>query len=103
VPIKIGMRFTLYPSYRYYTQTAADYFAPYETALSTSQFYTSDNDLSAFNSNQYGIGVSYTDIFTGFHIGKLGLKNIDFKYNYYQRNTNFNAGFFSLGFKFVVN
>jgi hypothetical protein len=58
--------------------------------------------LSAFSSNQYGIGVTYTDIFTGFHLGKLGLKNIDFKYNYYKRNTTFNAGFFSLGFKFVV-
>ena len=102
VPIKIGTKFTVYPSYRYYTQSAADYFAPYETALSTSQFYTSDNDLSKFNSNQYGIGVSYTDIFTGFHIAKLGLKNIDFKYNYYERNTTFNAGFFSLGIKFVV-
>ena len=103
LPIKIGSRFTVYPSYRYYTQTAADYFFSFQTALSTNQFYTSDNDLSAFNSNQYGIGVSYTDIFAGFHIGKLGLKNIDFKYNYYARNTTYNAGFFSLGFKFVVN
>ena len=28
VPIKVGQKFTLYPSYRYYDQTAADYFAP---------------------------------------------------------------------------
>jgi hypothetical protein len=102
VPIKLGVKFTLYPSYRYYTQSSADYFYAYETALSSNPFYTSDNDLSAFNTNQYGFGVSYTDIFTQFHIVGFGLKNIDLKYNYYKRNTSYTASFVSLGFKFVL-
>ena len=38
LPIKISQKFTLYPSYRYYTQTAADYFAPYNENLSTQEF-----------------------------------------------------------------
>lgn len=103
LPIKISDKFTIYPTYRYYTQTAADYFAPYEQLLSTDAFYTSDYDLSKFNANQYGFGISYTDIFTKSHIWKLGLKNIDVKYSNYKRNTGLTAGIISAGFKFVVN
>lgn len=103
LPIKISSKFTLYPSYRYYNQTAADYFAPYEANVSTSEFYTSDYDLSEFNANQYGLGVSYTDIFAKTHIGKFGLKSIDLKYNSYERNTGLTAGIISAGFKFVMD
>ncbi|MBU2940191.1 DUF3570 domain-containing protein [Lacinutrix sp. C3R15] len=102
VPIKITSKFTLYPSYRFYNQTEADYFAPYEENLSTSEFYTSDYDLSKFSANQYGFGVSYTDIFTKFNIWKLGLKNVDFKYNNYKRNTGLSANIFAIAFKFVM-
>ena len=49
VPIKLGDFFTLYPSYRYYTQSRADYFYKANDALSTDAFYTSDYDLSSFN------------------------------------------------------
>ena len=63
-PIKLSDKFTIYPSYRYYQQTAADYFAPYEGHLSTDTFYTSDYDLSEYSANQLGFGISYTDIFT---------------------------------------
>ena len=103
VPIKISQKFTLYPSFRYYDQTEADYFAPYEQNLSTEQFYTSDYDLSKFSANQYGFGISYTDIFSSAHIWELGLKSIDFKYNNYQRNTGLTANYFGLGFKFVMD
>lgn len=103
VPIKISSKFTLYPSYRYYTQTAADYFAPYEMNLSTSEFYTSDYDLSEFNANQYGFGVNYTDIFAKAHIWKFGLKSIDLKYNNYKRNTGLKADIISAGFKFIMD
>ncbi|AUC76363.1 DUF3570 domain-containing protein [Olleya sp. Bg11-27] len=103
VPIKVSSKFTLYPSFRYYTQTEADYFAPYEQNVSTDQFYTSDYDLSKFNANQYGFGISYTDIFSKTHIWKLGLKSIDFKYNNYERNTGLSANYFGLGFKFVMD
>jgi len=102
LPIKIADKFTLYPSYRYYTQTAADYFAPFETHSSTEEFYTSDYDLSAFNSNQYGIGITYTDIFTKAHIWLFGLKSVDFRYDYYQRNTGLTAGIASAGVKFIM-
>ena len=46
VPIKLSDKFTIYPSYRFYNQSAADYFGAYESHLSTDEFYTSDYDLS---------------------------------------------------------
>ena len=101
VPIKVSSKFTLYPSYRFYNQTAADYFNPYEGAMSTDEFYTSDYDLSEFSANQFGFGVSYTDIFTQAHIAKWGLKSIDLKFYRYDRNTSFRSNMISVGFKFV--
>ncbi len=102
VPIKIGGKFTLYPSYRYYTQTAADYFAPYNEHLSTDEFYTSDYDLSEFDANQYGFGISYTDIFTKAHIWKFGLKSIDLRYHQYDRSNGLNAWIISGAIKFIM-
>lgn len=103
VPIKITDKFTLYPSYRFYNQTAADYFRPYEGALSTDEFYTSDYDLSEYAANQFGFGVSYTDIFTKTHIWKLGLKSIDLKFYQYDRDTTFSSSIIAAGFKFVMD
>lgn len=103
IPIKITDKFTLYPSYRFYTQTKADYFAPFNQHLSTQQFYTSDYDLSGFDANQYGFGISYTDIFTKFHIWKLGLKNIDLRFRQYERNSGLSSSLFSGGFSFIMD
>ncbi|MCH9661620.1 MAG: DUF3570 domain-containing protein [Bacteroidetes bacterium] len=103
VPVKLGTKFTLYPSYRYYTQTAIDYFAPYEENLSTQEFYTSDYDLSAFDAHQYGFGIRYTDIFTKFKLFDFGLKSIDIRYQQYDRSTGLNAGIITGGFKFVLD
>ena len=103
VPIKITDKFTLYPSYRFYNQTAVDYFRPYESALSTDEFYTSDYDLSEYSANQIGFGVSYTDIFAKTHIWKLGLKNIDLKFYQYDRDTSFTSSIITAGFKFVMD
>jgi hypothetical protein len=102
-PIKITEKFTLYPSYRFYNQTATDYFKPYQTALSTDEFYTSDYDLSAFSANQFGFGISYTDIFTKIHIKKWGLKSVDLKFYQYNRNTTFSSYIITAGVKFGVD
>ncbi|MAQ74798.1 MAG: hypothetical protein CL613_00530 [Aquimarina sp.] len=101
LPIKITDQFTLYPSYRFYNQTAADYFAAYEQHLSTDEYYTSDYDLSEYAANQYGFGITYTDIFTKFHIFKFGLKSIDLKFNQYERDSGLKASMFAFGFKFI--
>lgn len=100
LPIKINEgRWTLYPSYRYYRQSAMDYFQPYNSHLSTSEFYTSDYDLSEYNANQFGLGVSYSDVFGLANLGKLGLKSIDLKYYWYDRNTSFRSHLITAGLK----
>jgi len=101
--IKLGQKFTINPNYRFYTQTAADYFAPFDELLSTDKYYTSDYDLSTFNANQFGLGLMYTDIFTKKHIWKFGLKNLTLDYNYYKRSTGLRAHIVSLGAKFSLD
>lgn len=103
VPIKISPKFTLYPSYRYYTQTKSDYFYKFDQATSDKEFYTSDFDLSEFNSNQFGFGINYTDIFTKLRIWKFGMKSIDLKYYNYERNTGFKSSIITGGIKFVMD
>ena len=102
IPVKLSDKFTVFPMYRYYIQTASKYYAPYETHLSTETFYTSDADLAAFNANQYGFGINYTDIFTKAKLWKFGLKNIEFRFNHYQRSDNLNANIATIAFKFIM-
>jgi hypothetical protein len=103
IPIKIGGRFTLYPGYRYYQQSASDYFNGNAEALSKDEFYTSDFDLSEFNANQFSVGINYTDIFTGLKVFNFGLKSIDLKASCYERNTGLNYFLISGGVKFVMD
>ncbi len=103
IPVKIGFKWTVYPSYRFYFQTASDYFAPYEQHLSTEQYYTSDYDLSGFNANQFGFGITYTDILTEKHLWKFGLKSVDLKFNKYDRNTGLSSFIVSGGVKFILD
>ncbi|MBU2996907.1 DUF3570 domain-containing protein [Cellulophaga baltica] len=101
VPVKLGSLFTLYPNYRFYTQSASDYFYPKEVALSTSDYYTSDYDLSNFNAHQYGLGIRYKDIFTTAKLLTFGLKIIDFRFSKYDRNDGLDSYIFSFGTTFV--
>jgi hypothetical protein len=100
LPVKLGA-FTLYPMYRFYTQQGVKYFAPHDKHFSYEKYYTSDYDLSSFDSHQYGMGGSYTDIFQRFKLAGLGLKSIDFRYNHYERSDSLEADIFTLGLKFV--
>ncbi len=102
LPVKISDKFTVFPTFRYYTQTASQYYAPYEKHLSTEQFYTSDPDLATFETKQIGFGVNYTDIFAVTKIWQFGLKNIDFRFHQYQRTDHLKASIATITFKFVM-
>jgi len=101
LPVKLSQAFTFTPSFRFYSQNQVNYFGPYETHLSTENYFTSDYDLSKFSSTQYSLALSYTDIFTKFKIKTLGLKNINLKYSHYDRTDGLNANILTLGIKFV--
>jgi len=59
VPVKINAILSLAPLVRLYTQTAAHYFAPYQEHKLNEIYYTSDYDLSHFNSYKAGLTIRY--------------------------------------------
>ena len=63
LPVKITPFFVAYPFYRYHTQTAAKYFAPFAQHSVADQYYTSDYDLSAFSANKVGLGLRYSPMY----------------------------------------
>ncbi|WP_232830037.1 DUF3570 domain-containing protein [Lewinella sp. IMCC34191] len=101
LPIKFGSYFSIIPGYRYYTQTAAEYFAGFDEHLSTETFYTSDYDLSNFQANQFSLGVSYLDILTDRSLFGWGLKSVDLNFSLYRRDNGFQASQVALGLKVV--
>ena len=57
--IKINPVFTIVPMYRFYTQQGSRYFAPYKESSPSETYYSSDFDLSSFNSHEAGILLVY--------------------------------------------
>lgn len=95
---KVSPFFSLSPFYRYYAQTAVDYFAPYKTHGSTDPFYTSNYDLSGFNSHFYGTGFRYTPVTGLFHLQHLSA--LEVRYGHYNRSTGLNANIVSLNLQY---
>lgn len=96
--IKVTPFFSITPFYRYYTQTAVKYFAPYKIHTASDQYYTSNYDLSAFNSNFFGAGfriVPPNGVF-----GKRHLNMLELRYGHYAKNYGMNANIISLNLKF---
>ena len=109
VPVKASPFFTLYPFYRYHTQTAADYFAPYLAHSVTNEFYTSDYDLSAFSASKVGLGFRYAPLYglgrfkTPFGHGRVTkFKSLDVRYGYYRQSTGLTANVVSADLSFVM-
>lgn len=102
LPIKLSQAFTIYPMYRFYNQSAVTYFAPHRQHVSTERYYTSDYDLSAFESHEIGGGFRYTDIFQKFKIASFGFKSIDLRYNHYMRSDGLNANIISFAAVFTL-
>ena len=107
LPVKINRFLSVYPFYRYHTQSAADYFKPYKEHSLDQQFYTSDYDLSALQSHTYGAGIRYSPvnglarIKTPFKERPVFmLKSIDVKYSHYDRSTGLAADIVSVGLSF---
>ncbi|MFK7904741.1 MAG: DUF3570 domain-containing protein [Chitinophagales bacterium] len=111
VPFKINRFFSIYPHYRYHTQTAADYFKPHKQHVLSETFYTSDYDLSAFSSQQYGFGVHYSPLngIGRMKVPTLGkkppklllFKSIDLRGTLYDRSDGLKAWLLSLDMAFT--
>jgi len=106
MPIKLSPFFSVYPFYRYYKQSAAKYFAPYDTHISTEEFYTSDYDLSSFDSHFYGGGIRYAPIDGLWKFKNLiskknrMLHSVELRYGMYNRSNGLDSNIVSVHFKF---
>lgn len=95
--VKITPFLSVTPFYRYYTQTAADYFSPINIHKTADQYYTSNYDLAKFNSNFYGAGVRLTPPNGVFGIKRLNM--LELRYGHYTRTNGMKADILSLNLK----
>jgi hypothetical protein len=98
VPVKITSFFSVSPFYRFYNQTAVKYFAPYGQHTAQNEFYTSNYDLSKFNSNFLGAGIRLAP-----PNGVFGVKHwnmLEIRYGHYTKNINMNANIVSVNIKY---
>ena len=103
LPVRLNLSWRVVPIYRYYAQTAADYFRPYNQHLSTEAFYTSDYDLSAFSSHQWGAAVQFRALFSTPKIVAFGLKSAQLRAQNYSRSDGLSAFIVSTAFQFVLD
>ncbi|MFA9372212.1 MAG: DUF3570 domain-containing protein [Labilibaculum antarcticum] len=108
LPMMVSPSFIISPFARYHTQTAADDFYEFAQASSTAEFYTSDYDLSEFDSFKVGVGFQYSPVMgisnfkSPLRKNKTAqLKSIGLRTAYYDRSDGLNAWLVSLDFAFT--
>jgi len=98
VPVKLSPFFSISPFYRYYTQSAVKYFKAYGEHTGNEEFYTSNYDLSGFNSNFIGMGLKFTPA-----KGVLGIRHfntVELRYGHYTRTTQMTSDIVSINLKY---
>ena len=104
LPVKLDPVWTLYPYFRYHTQNAADYFAPFAAFGPEAVFRTSDYDLAALESQKYGLGLRLAPInglLDGRVFGRrLRMKYVQLRTAYYTREPDLRAFITSLNLGF---
>ncbi|MBS1522398.1 MAG: DUF3570 domain-containing protein [Bacteroidetes bacterium] len=96
--IKITPFFSISPFYRYYDQTAAKYFAPYETHSPTDQYFTSNYEYAQFHANFYGVGFRVAPPKGVF--GWQNLHDLELRYGHYSQTTDLVSDVVSLSLSF---
>lgn len=97
-PVKITPFVSVSPFYRYYIQTASNYFAPIYAHKVTDVYYTSNYDYSAFTANYAGINLRIAP-----PKGVFGSKNfsvLEIRYGHYNQTTDLVANNISVNLRF---
>lgn len=97
IPFKITPFFSLTPFYRFYTQTAARYFAAFEVHTINEQYFSSNYALASFTSQFFGLG---TRIATPKGILIKNLSSLEIRYGHYTQSIDLNANIISLSLSF---
>ncbi|UEG49911.1 DUF3570 domain-containing protein [Ferruginibacter lapsinanis] len=96
--IKVTPFFSVTPFYRYYNQSAIKYFAPYMEHTANDAFYTSNYDLSKFDSHFLGAGIRLAP-----PKGVFGIQHfsaLEIRYGHYNRSNGLNSNIVSLNIKY---
>ncbi|MEO9211193.1 MAG: DUF3570 domain-containing protein [Ginsengibacter sp.] len=96
--VKVTPFFSITPFYRFYQQSAVKYFEPYMMHTAADMYYTSNYDLSKFNSNFFGAGFRIAPPNGVFKIQHLSA--LEVRYGRYQKTTGMNSNIISMNLKF---
>jgi Protein of unknown function (DUF3570) len=97
-PVRLSPYITVSPFYRYHTQNAVKYFAPYMQSAVSSEFHTSDYDLAQLQSQFVGSGIRFTP-----RNGVMGMRafnSLELRYGHYLRSTGLSSNIITLAAKF---
>ena len=102
-PVNISTFMTVSPFYRFHTQNGSSYFAPYQAHSVSNPFYTSDYDLSTFQSHKFGLTLRYAPVYGLLRSKKVAQinraviwKSVAVRIGSYRRSNGLNAYFASL-------
>ncbi len=87
--VKASEKWTLTPFFRFYNQSRSKYFRPYKQHFRSETFYTSDYDLSAFQSYKGGLNLRYLPSKVTLRRNSPG--EINLRYSYFYRSNGLNA------------
>ena len=94
IPMKFTPNFSLSPFYRYHTQSGIKYFNEYAKTTVGTEFYSSDYDLSKFNSQNLGLNLHFVPQDWGvFH-------DVDIRYSHYKRSDGLSGNNLTLSLTF---
>jgi hypothetical protein len=97
-PVKLTPFFSITPFYRFYRQQAVDYFAPYQVHKAADTYFTSNYDLSTFNSHFVGAGFRLAPPKGILGMGHFNM--IELRYGHYNRTNDMNANIVSVNLRF---
>ena len=97
--VKVSPVITLSPFIHVYSQSGSDYFNPYGQHDPLEAFYSSDYDLSTFNSMKAGLGFRWAP---GQYFSKRNLFNeVNLRYAYFVRSDELAAHMVTASFGFT--
>jgi hypothetical protein len=92
--LKLKNNVVLLANARFYAQSPSQYFSPYQMHTPTEVFYTSDFDLSKFETYQIGTGIKFKPY--KYWSKKIVFNFLIFRYNYMYRSNGLQAHILSL-------
>lgn len=96
---KVTSFLSITPHYRFNSQSKVDFFAPINAHKLTEKYYTSDFDISDFNSAFWGAGIRFAP--PGGILGQRFWNSLEIRYGHYNRTNGLVANSLSLATKFI--